>query len=238
MGKGHSRNHTHVETDNGNILIKDKRLNIFIQENSTMSSSSTENLHVPQSKSGSALNSQSVKSIMDAYKTQSKIQLYDDNSAQSQGAGNENIGVTGRNKPLSMLRPSANPVQDIDENGNIVVSQRRPSRGRMLQEAEAYGNIAKAYQAMKGIDDDNEEQEQGNYDETVEDYNIAAPRPRNKDLSSVRRFEAEYMEDMPDTDEGLLEVLALAINNARANLEMLESLYAALSPAEENYQEA
>ena len=71
-----------------------------------MSSSSTENLHVPQSKSGSALNSQSVKSIMDAYKTQSKIQLYDDNSAQSQGAGNESIGVTGRNIPLSMLRPS------------------------------------------------------------------------------------------------------------------------------------
>lgn len=204
-----------------------------------MSSSSTENLHVPQSKSGSALNSQSVKSIMDAYKTQSKIQLYDDNSAQSQGACDENIGVTGRNIPLSMLRPSANPVQDIDENGNIVVSQRRPSRGRMLQEAEAYGDIAKAYKAMKGIDDDNEEQEQeqGNYDETVEDYNITTPRPRNKDLSSVRRFEAEYMEDMPDTDEGLLEVLALAINNARANLEMLESLYAALSPAEENYQE-
>jgi len=192
-------------------------------------SSSTENLHVPQSKSGSALNSQSVKSIMDAYKTQSKIQLYDDNSAQSQGAGNENIGVTGRNIPLSMLRPSANPVQDIDENGNIVVSQRRPSKGRMLQEAEAYGDIAKAYKAMKGIDDGDEEQD--NYDETIEDYNVA-PRPRNRDLSSVRRFEAEYMEDMPDTDEGLLEVLALAINNARANLEMLESLYAALSPSQ------
>ena len=202
------------------------------------SPSSTENLHVPQSKSGSALNSQSVKSIMDAYKTQSKIQLYDDNSAQSQGAGNENIGVTGRNIPLSMLRPSANPVQDIDENGNIIVSQRRPSRGRMLQEAEAYGDIAKAYKAMKGIDDNDEEQEQWNDNEAAEDYNIAASHPRNKDLSSVRRFEAEYMEDMPDTDEGLLEVLALAINNARANLEMLESLYAALSPSEENYQEA
>lgn len=199
-------------------------------------SSSTENLHVPQSKSGSALNSQSVKSIMDAYKTQSKIQLYDDNSAQSQGAGNENIGVTGRNIPLSMLRPSANPVQDIDENGNIVISQRRPSKGRMLQEAEAYGDIAKAYRAMKGINDDDEEQEQEDYDETIEDYNIA-PRPRNKDLSSVRRFEAEYIEDMPDTDEGLLEVLALAINNARANLEMLESLYAALSPSNIEEQE-
>jgi hypothetical protein len=168
---------------------------------------------------------------MDAYKTQSKIQLYDENSAQSQGAGNENIGVTGRNIPLSMLRPSANPVQDIDENGYMVVNQRRPSRGRMLQEAEAYGDIAKAYKTMKGIDDDDEEQEHGNYDETVEDYNVAQ-RPRNRDLSSVRRFEAEYMEDMPDTDEGLLEVLALAINNARANLEMLESLYAALSPSQ------
>ena len=109
-------------------------------------SSPAENLHVPQSKSGSALNSQSVKSIMDAYKTQSKIQLYDESSAQSQGAGNENIGVTGRNIPLSMLRPSANPVQDVDENGNIIVRQ-RPSRGRMLQEAEAYGDIAKAYKA-------------------------------------------------------------------------------------------
>ena len=204
-----------------------------------MSSSSTENLHVPQSKSGSALNSQSVKSIMDAYKTQSKIQLYDDNSAQSQGAGNENIGVTGRNIPLSMLRPSANPIQDIDENGNIVVSQRRPSRGRMLQEAEAYGDIAKAYKAMKGIDDDGDEEYDENleYDEEGTPIRIA-PRPRHKDLSSIRRFEAEYMEDMPDTDEGLLEVLALAINNARANLEMLESLYAALSPSEENYQEA
>ena len=144
-------------------------------------SSSTENLHVPQSKSGSALNSQSVKSIMDAYKTQSKIQLYDDNSAQSQGADNENIGVTGRNIPLSMLRPSANPVQDIDENGNIVISQRRPSRGRMLQEVEAYGDIAKAYRAMKGINDDDEELEQEDYDETTENYNIA-PRSRNKDL--------------------------------------------------------
>ena len=205
-----------------------------------MSSPSTENLHVPQSKSGSALNSQSVKSIMDAYKTQSKIQLYDDNSAQSQGAGNENIGVTGRNIPLSMLRPSANPVQDVDENGNIIVSQ-RPSRGRMLQEAEAYGDIAKAYKAMKGITDD--EEDEGQYEEDIEEYNEEgtpikiAPRQRYRDLSSVKRFEAEYMEDMPDTDEGLLEVLELAINNARANLEMLESLYAALSPSMEEQEQ-
>ena len=45
------------------------------------------------------------------------------------------------------------------------------------------------------------------------------------------------MEDMPDTDEGLLEVLALAINNAKCNLEMLESLYAALSPSQTEEQE-
>jgi len=38
---------------------------------------------------------------------------------------------------------------------------------------------------------------------------------------------------MPEDDEGLLEILELAIRNARANLEMLESLYAALSPQTE-----
>lgn len=179
---------------------------------------SSENLHVPQSKSGSALNSQAVKSIMDAYKTQSKIQLYDESSAQSGGAASENIGVTGRNIPLSMLKPSANPVQDIDENGNPVM--RRPSRGKILQEAESYGQIAKAYRSMNGIVDDDE-------DDEGEEPSFRLPQ---RDLSSVKRYEAEYIEDMPDTDDGLLEVLELAIKNARANLEMLESLYAALSP--------
>jgi hypothetical protein len=184
---------------------------------------SAENLHVPQAKSVSALNSQSVKSIMDAYKTQSKIPLYDESSAQSQGAGNENIGVTGRNIPLSMLRPSANPVQEVDENGNAVI--RRPSRGRIMQEAQAYGDIAKAYKSMNGIEDEDEV----DYDAIPDFGNMQGAAPR-RDLSSVKRFEAEYVEDIPDSDEGLLEVLELAINNARANLEMLESLYAALSP--------
>ena len=84
-------------------------------------------LHVPQS-SSSALNSSSVKSIMDAYNTQSKIQLYDEDSAQSQGAANENIGVTGRDIPLSMLRPSpanaalAGMDVEVDENGNRIVN--------------------------------------------------------------------------------------------------------------------
>lgn len=184
-------------------------------------SQTSENLHVPQAKSGSALNSQSIKSIMDAYKTQSKIQLYDDNSAQSQGAGNENIGVTGRNIPLSMLRPSANPIEDVDESGNRVLRQ-RPSASRILQEAQSYGEIAMAYKTMNGMKDNEDESEKS-------ESEIRFPK---RDLSSVKRFEAEYMEDMPDTDEGLLEVLALAINNARANLEMLESLYAALSPSQ------
>lgn len=171
------------------------------------------NLHVPQSKSSSAFSSQSVKDIMDAYKTQSKIQLYDDSSSQTAGAQNESVGVTGRNIPLSMLRPSANPVQNIDENGNPVMQ--RPSRGRILQEMQSYGDIAKAYNSMRGIEE---------ADETL------GYKGGNADLSKVKRFEADYVEDMPDDDEGLLGILELAINNARANLEMLESLYAALSP--------
>lgn len=171
------------------------------------------NLHVPQSKSSSAFSSQSVKDIMDAYKTQSKIQLYDDSSSQTAGAQNESVGVTGRNIPLSMLRPSANPVQNIDENGNSVMQ--RPSRGRILQEMQSYGDIAKAYNSMRGIEE---------ADETL------GYKGGKADLSKIKRFEADYVEDMPDDDEGLLGILELAINNARANLEMLESLYAALSP--------
>lgn len=158
---------------------------------------------------------------MDAYRTQSKIQLYDDSSSQTAGAQNESVGVTGRNIPLSMLRPSANPVQNIDENGNPVMQ--RPSRGRILQEVQSYGDIAKAYNAMRGIEEADEDE--GEYGETE-----AHKGRTNADLSKVKRFEADYVEDMPDDDEGLLGILELAINNARANLEMLESLYAALSP--------
>ena len=181
------------------------------------------NLHVPQSKSSSAFSSQSVKDIMDAYRTQSKIQLYDDSSSQTAGAQNESVGVTGRNIPLSMLRPSANPVQNIDENGNPVMQ--RPSRGRILQEMQSYGDIAKAYNSMRGIEEADENE--GEYGGTE----VQAHKGRtNADLSKIKRFEADYVEDMPDDDEGLLGILELAINNARANLEMLESLYAALSP--------
>ena len=186
-----------------------------------------QNLHVPQSKSGAGLTSKSVKDIMEAYKTQSKIRLYDDDSAQSTGAQSEHVGVVGKDIPLSMLRPSANPVQDIDENGNPIM--RRPSRGRIMEEARSYGSIAKAYKSMNGIEEEDDDDDGG-----YTPRGVARP----KDLSSVKRFEAEYIEDMPDTDEGLLEVLELAINNARANLEMLESLYAALSPSDgEGYED-
>ena len=90
----------------------------------------------------------------------------------------------------------------------------------MLEEVRTYGDIAKAYNAMRGVDE-------GEEDETMEiDDNGSTP---STDLSKIKRFEADYVEDMPNDDEGLLEILELAINNARANLEMLESLYAALS---------
>ena len=187
-------------------------------------------LRVPQSTSGSASSSQSVKSIMAAYRSQAKIPLYDDSSAQSAGAANENVGVTGREIPLSMLRPSANPVVDVDENGNRIV--RRPSRNDIGREIAAYGDITKAYNKMNGIEEDANSYENDNG--VSNGFTPPSQSPnghRAKDLSSVKRFEANYIEDMPDSDEGLLEVLELAINNARANLEMLESLYAALSPA-------
>ena len=184
-------------------------------------------LRVPQSKG--SLDSQSVKDIMDAYWKQSKIQLYDDSSAQSGGAGSENIGVTGKNIPLAMLRPSANPTVDIDENGRPVAA--RPSRENMVQEAKSYRSIASAYRKMNGMEEDDDYPE----DYAAEGGDPASfsepPKPiSRRDLSSVKRFEANYVEDMPEDDEGLLGILELAIENARANLEMLESLYAALSP--------
>ena len=79
----------------------------------------------------------------------------------------------------------------------------------------------KAYRQMKGIDESDDDEETIDLPQTTV--------RRGRDLSGVVRREAEYMEDMPDDDEGLLEVLALAIKNAKANLEMLMSLYAALS---------
>ena len=180
-----------------------------------------ENLHVPQSKSGPALNSKSVKDIMDAYKTQAKVSLYDDSSAMGKGADGLE-GVVGRNIPLEALRPSAAPVGEVyDEDGNLV--RRNMATSRVAQDMEAMKDIASAYNRMNGTEDAEDDEDDGG----EEPYRNG--RGRAKDLSSVRRFQAEYIEDMPDTDDGLLEVLELAINNARANLEMLESLYAALS---------
>jgi hypothetical protein len=177
-------------------------------------------LHVPQSSGG--MTSQAIKDIMAAYKTQSKIQLYDESSSQSTNAQNESIGVTGRDIPLSMLRASPENACSADNPSSPAAPRPhgRPSRGRMLEEVRTYGDIAKAYNAMRGVDE-------GEEDETMEiDDNGSTP---STDLSKIKRFEADYVEDMPNDDEGLLEILELAINNARANLEMLESLYAALS---------
>lgn len=164
-------------------------------------------LHVPQSKSG--ISRQSINDIMNAYKSQSKIQLYDDSSAMS----NDDIsGVGGRDIPLSALR--ARPLQSyVDENGNTV----QVPKSRFSEEADARHSIARAYNQMKGIEE--EETEGGEYEEMI---------PRGE-LSGVPRFKASYVEDMPEDDEGLLGILELAINNAKANLEMLQSLYAALS---------
>ena len=154
--------------------------------------------------------------IMNAYNTQSKIQLYDESSALS----NDGIsGVSGRDIPLSALRARANAT---DESGNAISLP----RSRLVKEAESRKAIASAYNKMKGVDEDESEYE-GNYGEESDDMDEAPVR----DLSGIKRFHADYVEDMPEDDEGLLEILELAIRNARANLEMLESLYAALSPS-------
>ncbi|MBR2681555.1 MAG: hypothetical protein IKE23_12570, partial [Exiguobacterium sp.] len=144
------------------------------------------------------------------YKSQSKIQLYDDNaSSTEQGLS----GVKGRDIPLSALRPNQHQTF-VDENGEV--KSRPLSKSRIAADAEAYDDISKAYRKMNGLPEEKES-------------TLSTNARRAKDLSSVPRNEAQYMEDMPDSDEGLLEVLALAIKNARANLEMMEALYAALS---------
>lgn len=167
-----------------------------------------ENLHTPEAKSFTT----GVNDIMKAYNTQSKIQLYDDDSALS---NNEMSGVQGRNIPLSKLRP--HQPYECQEDGSTA-----PSKSRMAEDLEARNSIMKAYRRMNGV----EETEEDGYDE--ETYSNQSPSDR---ISNVKRFKAGYIEDMPESDEGLLDVLELTIRNARANLEMLESLYAALSPS-------
>ena len=173
---------------------------------------SNENLRVPQSNVNKSLTHQSVRDIMNAYSTQSKIQLYDDSSAMS---NNDVSGVGGRDIPLSALRPKQTTF--TDESGNVIPIP----KSRLAEESQSRKDIASAYRRMKGIEESDEDA-----DYVEDDYENA---PRAKDLSSIKRFSADYVEDMPDDDEGLLEILELAIRNAKANLEMLESLYAALS---------
>ena len=160
------------------------------------------NLTVPQSKT--SFTKQSVNDIMEAYKSQSKIQLYDDSASSTEQGLN---GVKGRDIPLSALRPNQQQTF-VDEDGNV--KRRTMSKSRIAADAEAYGDITNAYRKMNGLPVENAVK-------------------RAKDYSSIPRTEAQYVEDMPETDEGLLEILALAIRNAKANLEMMESLYAMLS---------
>ena len=177
----------------------------------------SENLHVPQ-KNNSALTSQSVRDIMNAYKTQAKIQLYDDSSAMS---NDEVTGVGGRDIPLSALRARETVT---DESGNVITLP----KSRLAEEAESRRTIASAYNKMRGIEENEEDiDDDGEY---YEEEESDIPSSSRSNLSNIRRFKADYVEDMPEDDEGLLEILELAIRNARANLEMLESLYAALSP--------
>lgn len=171
----------------------------------------SQQLTVPQAKT--SFTKQSVNDIMNAYNSQSKIQLYDDSSAST---GNGLDGVKGRDIPLSALRPKQ--PQSYDGEGKPVFSV---SKSRIAQDAQAAKDIMKAYNRMRGVDEADDGEEMLNLPSTT--------ARRGRDLSGVVRREAEYMEDMPDDDEGLLEVLALAIKNAKANLEMLMSLYAALS---------
>lgn len=170
------------------------------------------------------MTSQSIRDIMNAYNSQSKIQLYDDSSATAENGGGDISGVKGRNIPLAALRPRQTPCEETDENGNV----RQAYRSRLAEDAMARQDIMKAYNQMRGIEEETEGAAEGG-EEYMDGLDDRQPT-RALDISSVPRFKAEYIEDMPDDDEGLLGVLALAIRNAKANLEMLQSLYAALSP--------
>ena len=179
-------------------------------EDNLQQTQNPQSLKVPQKGAG-ILTGQAVKDIMTAYSSQSKVRLYEDEDAMN----GDLSGVKGKNIPLEALRPSR-PV--VDGDGNVVES----FRGRNLMQGA--GDIANAYRQMKGLPTDDGE-------EGIPMEGLETPR-RAKDLSGIERFTAEYVEDMPNDDEGLLEILALAIRNAKANLEMLESLYAALSPVD------
>lgn len=171
------------------------------------------------------MTSQSIRDIMNAYNSQSKIQLYDDSSATAENGGGDISGVRGRNIPLAALRPrQTTPCEETDENGNV----RQAYRSRLAEDATARQDIMKAYNQMRGIEEETEDAAEGG-EEYMDGLDDGQPT-RASDISSVPRFKADYIEDMPDDDEGLLDVLALAIRNAKANLEMLQSLYAALSP--------
>lgn len=164
-----------------------------------------QSLKVPQAKGSFSM--KSVNDIMNAYKSQAKVQLYDDSSAME---NNGLEGVTGKDIPLSALRPWQTIV---DDSGNIV---RIPQSGRV--DMSECGNIAKAYNRMRGLE------ESGDMEDDIPYEGERA----EGGLREVKRFKADYVEEMPEDEEGLLGVLELAIRNAEANLGMLKSLYISL----------
>lgn len=95
-------------------------------------------LHVPMAKPAKTGNS-----ILDAYKTQSKIPLYDDSSAMS---SMDISGVKGRDIPLSALRPNQ-PIGYANDGQPIY------SKNKLAEEAKMRSDITSAYRKMNGIED-------------------------------------------------------------------------------------
>lgn len=147
----------------------------------------------------------SYNSIMDAYNSQSKISLIDPTESTS----NDGLdGVKAKDIPLSALRPRAQV--STDESGKPVYS-----KGDIKADCERRADIAKAYRKMQGYSD--------------EEIEAMSESPINNRLNQVQEAEVNYIEDVPDDTEGLLHYLETIIQNTKANLEMMESLYAALS---------
>lgn len=144
-------------------------------------------LHVPMSKPAKTGNS-----ILDAYNSQSKIPLYDESSAMS---SNDISGVKGRDIPLSALRP--NQPTGYSEDGRPVYS-----KSRLAEEADKRVDIASAYNKMNGIDD---------MDQDIDDGDI------------------EYN---PDADGDILAYLEEIIRNTEKNLSIIKKIYSDLAANE------
>lgn len=172
-----------------------------------------ESLHTPEAKSFSS----GMNDIMKAYNSQSKVTI-----GMSEIDKDGNITAT-KDIPISALRP--NQPDSTDENG-----QPAYSKSRLQKEAEQYDSIRAAYNKMNGVEESEEDEDDFEFEEDDEGETSEEDNLLKFKKNMVRKFVGNYIEDIPDSDEGLLYVLETIINNARGNLEMLESLYAALAP--------